>query len=164
MGGKKPSDIQLKINPKLQALAESSLFVPKSSQKKAKHLILDKWDGVTEMTCDRAVSICGNTSIRKWWSEPGFREWLFNEDSMRARINYLTELSLDSAEDILIDPEAPPAAKVNMIKVVLAFRHVMEQATPTGPNFENMDKQQLLNLIREKVKQIAPIIDAEQED
>ncbi len=56
--------------------------------------------------------------IKTYWPLPGFSEWFTNQDENKERIDYLWIASLDAAEQILRDPAAPAAAKVNLIKTL----------------------------------------------
>jgi hypothetical protein len=53
------------------------------------------------------------------WAQPGFKEWFFNKDSYRHKIDYLFGLALDAAEEILVnnDPKVQ-GARVQLIRAL----------------------------------------------
>ena len=162
-GGRKETRITIQVDPKLKALAEQAIFIPTASHKKAKHRFLEKWDGVADPTCNQAISWTRMTMMTRWWSQPGFLDWLTNQESMTSRINYLSEIALDAAEEILLDPEAGAVARGNMIKVVLGFKHVMESQTRDSA-YADLSQADLIKLIKQKQQLLQPVIDAEADD
>lgn len=158
---KKKTDITIKVDPKLEALAEEAIFIPSSSQKKAKYRFLEKWDGVTEPTAQLVMSLTGQTMVRRWWNQNGFREWLVNAESVVSKVNYLTSLALDRAEEVLLDEDAGASSHVNMIKVILGFKHVLEQKNQGTNPYAHMSKEDLVKLIKKETTKLGPVIDAE---
>jgi len=163
MTGKQETSITIKVDPKLRALAEEAIFIPTASHKKAKHRFLEKWDGLSEPQCEKAVSWTRMTQMKKWWPQPGFIEWLSNQESMVAKINYLSELALDTAEEVLLDPDSGAGAKVNMIKVILGFKHVMEMQKAES-TYAELSEEDLIKLIKQKTQLLQPIVEAEIDD
>lgn len=53
------------------------------------------------------------------WNSPGYKEWLFNKDEHRQRLEYLFGLSLDAMEEILVnnDPKVQ-GARVQLIRAL----------------------------------------------
>lgn len=161
-GGRTPSPLS-QFDKKDLALAEDAIFVPSAQQKKAKHRFQEQWDGHTEPTAAQVVAMTGMTKVDRWWSTPGFKEWLIHGESLMARLNYLVELSLDTAEQILSDPDAPAAARAGMIKTILAYKHACEQKSISGGNsYESLPKEELLRLIK-KNNESLQIIDVGEE-
>lgn len=97
-------------------------FEPSVAQRRAKANFWTAWqdDPTLDpelMTADTAARLSGNRTVRRWWGEPGFKPWFMNKDEQRQRLEYLFELSMDAAEDILTnaDPKAQ-GARVQLIK------------------------------------------------
>jgi hypothetical protein len=91
--------------------------------------------------------------------KPGFAAWFLNKDENRQRIEYLWQLSLAAAEDILLntDPKAQ-SARVNLIKAMADIAGKLPGRQSSGGDLspqklfkgiENMDKAQL-ELLLEK--------------
>lgn len=106
-------------------LAEDLVFIPSPAQRKAKAKF---WMAVKDnpsvdpnnISASQAESIINNQSVRKWWAQPGFKEWFKGKEEFRERLEYLCQVGLDTAEEILLidDPKAVNA-KVSLIKVLL---------------------------------------------
>jgi hypothetical protein len=164
--GKTPHGMP-KLNQQAIRAAEEAIFTPSVEQKKIKHLFLEQWDGLAEPTCEMVASITGSPKVRKWWSNEQFRGWLTNQESTLGRLNYLVELALDTAEEILIDPECAPAARVNMIKTLLAYRHAVDSKQQTQNPYLAMPREQLVKLIEQKSKEFSideTVIEGEEDD
>lgn len=119
MASRKPS-----AGKKLEAVLIEIVFAPDAAQRQAKAAF---WVSLREapladpdsITLALALDVVRDTRLNKWWRIPGFKEWFANNDEWRQRIEYLTALALDSAEDILLDPNPKSAgAKVRLIEVL----------------------------------------------
>jgi hypothetical protein len=57
--------------------------------------------------------------ILAWFSIPGFKDFFFNNTEHIERLEYLFDLALQAAEDVLLceDPKAM-SARVNMVRVI----------------------------------------------
>jgi hypothetical protein len=99
------------------ALADNPLVDPKS------------------VTLEQARSLTSSERLAKLWPLPGFRDWFLNSDEHRARLEYLFDLALDAAEQVLTneDPKAQ-SARVNMVKVIgdLAGKFPRNSKSPEG--------------------------------
>lgn len=53
------------------------------------------------------------------WDKPGYKDWFFNKEEHKHRIEYLFHLALDAAEEVLLnsDPKAQ-GARVQLIKAL----------------------------------------------
>lgn len=95
------------------------------------------------------------SALPAWLENPQFRVWFGNKHEHLQRIEYLFDLALDAAEQILQneDPKAQ-SARVAMIKVLsdLANKRRTEKIADTQIN--QMTEQQL----RDYVKKQAPIL------
>lgn len=112
----------------------------------------------SDITASYAIQLVGDARIQKWWSLPGFQAWFRNADEYRQRLEYLAQLALDAAEDILLDRDASPAARVHMAKLVIEAAGKMPSRTagPAEPardaraaaRIGSLTKQQLLDYTR----------------
>jgi hypothetical protein len=126
-------------------------FVPTDAQKRAKaKLRIALTDSLMEpgqLTPQRAADLIDNTSILTWNKQSGFFQWLTDTGEQRTRIEYLFELALDAAEQLLrnTDPKAQ-GARLNAIKVVseLASKFPRQKdAAEDTKQLEQMDRKQL---------------------
>ncbi len=71
------------------------------------------------VTLATAQQMTNSAALAGWWSKPGFVSWFCNTSVTEERLDYLLNLALSSAEDILLntDPKAQ-SARVQMVKIV----------------------------------------------
>lgn len=104
------------------------------------------------------IRITGDTRLKRWWGIPGFRQWFTNQEEFRQRMEYLSNLVLDTYEDILSDPKANPSAKVAAGKVILEVAKKMpsKQNEPVyaDANINNMNRKQLEEFIRKNMQSL----------
>jgi len=103
-----------------------------------------------------AQQLSGNTTVGKWWKQPGFKEWFTNSKEWVQRIEYLALLSLDAAEEVLLDPQAPAAAKVNLIKAINELANKLPSKSKEIKFIDgavaDMDEKQLSEFIKRNTK------------
>lgn len=73
-----------------------------------------------EVSCAEALRVTGDQRLTRWWKSPGFKDWFRGKNEYSTRVEYLCQLSLDTAEQILLtdDPRATNA-KVALIKALM---------------------------------------------
>lgn len=87
------------------------------------------------------------SALVNWWKRPGFKDWFLNNNEHRERLEYLFDLALNAAEDILLntDPKAQ-AARVNMVKTISELASKMpnkQQTVVLDRDIAKMDESQL---------------------
>jgi hypothetical protein len=93
----------------------------------------------------------------KCWLDPQFVEWFNNRDEFKQRLEYLSHLALDTAEEILRNDEAPPAARVQMAKLVLeASGKTRADEKYLDQKIADMSREELEKYISGQLKVIAP--------
>lgn len=100
-----------------------------------------------------AEQVTDCASMKKWWDDPGFKEWFSNKDDTREKLEYLFMLALDTAENILRDDKAQASAKVNMIKAIgeLANKYPSKQVEKyRDDDINKMDENQLQEFLKRK--------------
>lgn len=107
-----------------EAVRDEVLFTPSKTQRRAKACFWVAWQDnpsvdIELITAQEAVHLSNSPAVNSWWSSPGFKEWFLNRDEHRQRLEYLYDLALDAAEEILLstDPKTQ-SARVNVIKAV----------------------------------------------
>lgn len=91
----------------------------------------------------------GTSPIVRWWQDQSFKEWFLNVDEQRQKLEYLFDLALDAARDIITndDPKAQ-SARVQMIKSIAELANKMpqrnlQQKSGIAGALETMDKAEL---------------------
>lgn len=123
-----------KLETKLAELVTEVSFIPTPEQRRIKAVL---WTALTDnpaydstrITRDLAVQITGEAKVGRWWDkEQGFRDWLQNKDEFRQRVEYLTQMALDTLEGVLASQDAKTAsARVNAAKLLLEVANKMPQ-------------------------------------
>lgn len=154
-----------KTAEKLDLAVNEITYLPGPEQRKAKSAFWTKFND--NPICDPedvslavAIRFSGDGRLSRWWSTPGFRDWFQNKDEFRQRIEYLVNLSLDSIEDILLDPKAQTSARVNAAKLLME----VARKTPSKAQAEKyldekvaqMDRKQLEEYIQIRAAKLEP--------
>jgi hypothetical protein len=146
----------------LDSLADQVLYSPTNEDRKLKAAFLALVDGnplidPSNLPMLEVERILHRKLPNK--DSPGYAAWFLNKDENRQRLEYLFQLALGAAEDIILntDPKAQ-GARVNMVKVVSELASKFpRQATgmAAGPSnggnivtaIASMDKLQLKALL-----------------
>jgi hypothetical protein len=132
-------------------------FVPDRAQQRVKAKIMgiladNPIYAMSEITYDIAYQLSQDRRLRKWWDIPGFSQWMQNKSEFKQRLEDLVQLSLDTAEDIISNEAMPPAARVNMIKLVweAAAKFPQKVANPNKDSqaAQHMSQEQLDEMMR----------------
>jgi hypothetical protein len=101
------------------------VFIPSPPQRKCKSKFWitmheDPQADPNNINVTMAVNLTGNRQLEHWWKQPGFEDWFKGKEEFRERVEYLCQIGLDTAEEILLsdDPKAVNA-KVSLIKVLM---------------------------------------------
>lgn len=161
-GVTKGVDSQLEKKTTVDALAAAQqdlIFVPNPAQRKAKARFWSHYEqfGAAGPDKQTALQITREPAINRWWALPGFQEWFRNEDESKERLRYLWEIALDAAEEILLNPDTQPSARVNMIKIIgnLAGKEP-DKGEPKflDTEIQKMDSQRLLDYVKKHAKKL----------
>lgn len=109
---------------KLVGIIQDITFLPNPEHRKAKAAFWALYSeaplaDTDRISCALAVQMSGDPRVTRWWSLPGFQEWFANKDEFRQRMEYLANLALDTAEEMLLDKKVHPSARANMVKLVI---------------------------------------------
>lgn len=162
--------MSLHTNKLLSLVNESTdvlVYKPTADQRRAKSAFWSHFtgEGATQVptvpTLASALSLGGDRRISDWWKDQSFIDWFSNSDEFRQRLEYLTTLALDAAEDILTSKDAPAAAKVNMAKLVMeaAGKGAKDTAKEkyADERIAQMDRMQLEEYIRKSMRILPPV-------
>ena len=141
-------------------------FRPTESQRRAKAALMAALvDSNNSLLDPKAINLA--TAIRltniqtltAWWNQPGFRDWFLNKEEIKQKIKYLTDKALESAVQILDDPDPrSSSAKVNILKILLQYE-TAEVQTKTNTRFDSMDMQQLRGFLKQNAHIIRPLLE-----
>lgn len=148
------------------------IYRPSELQRKAKIRFWAKMDSNPlqdrdSVTLEAVKRMTGSGTIEKWWKEPGFKDWFLNSEEHKQRLEYLYDLALGAAEDILLntDPKAQ-GARVQMIKAVaeLGAKFPRQQvggmpASPITQAIQGMDRASLKVLLEKNGVQMSVTAD-----
>ena len=71
---------------------------------------------MSQMEISRTVR---DSRILNWWGLAGFQDWFMNNTEHIERLEYLFDLALTAAEDVLLSDDPKTSnAKVNMVKII----------------------------------------------
>lgn len=130
-----PSSDQRKMKARFWAQVENSPFGP----------------NVVNLGPEEIARKTKCSALVNWWKKPGFKDWFLNNNEHRERLEYLFDLALNAAEDILLntDPKAQ-AARVNMVKTISELASKMpnkQQTIVLDRDIAKMDETQLRDYI-----------------
>lgn len=89
-----------------------------------------------EMSTVEVMRTVRDNRLGAWINIPGFKDWFFNSTEHIERLEYLFDLALIAAEEILLSDDPKSAnAKVQMIRVIAELAKKMPQKG--GDNFQD---------------------------
>jgi|APGre2960657373_1045057.scaffolds.fasta_scaffold90968_2 hypothetical protein len=144
----------------LQAVVAEVIFHPTEAQRKLKATLLAKLadnplTDLSSLSLAEVQDITGSAVVQKWWSVPGFSDWLLDKNENRAKLEYLFSLALEAAEQVLMntDPKAQ-SSRVAMIKTLAELAGKMPKAQTAAKQGANtieaiasMDRTQLIEFL-----------------
>ena len=141
------------LNETTNALSEFT-FEPTDAQRRLKVRFWASMNDVplndkNEVNPDLIRKQTGTSPIVRWWADQGFREWFLNIDEQRQKLEYLFDLALDAARDIILnDDPKRQSARVQMIKSIAELANKLPQRNVAPKNgitqaIEGMDKAEL---------------------
>jgi hypothetical protein len=151
----------------LTEVVDEIIFRPRADQRKMKSAL---WVILADnpllsaetITPEDVVKFTNERRVRKWWSEPGFREWLMNQDEFRQRLEYHAHLALDRLEAILMDDDSNPSAQVQAAKLIIEAANKMPPRVTkevyADERIQTMDRKQLEEYIRRNMT-VIPLAD-----
>lgn len=135
-------------------------YKPTVPQRKAKaRLLIALEDNPTAsldtLTAEQASRL-SRYDCTKFWSTPGFKEWLTGRNEFKERVEYLAHLSLDAAEEILLSDDPRLAgAKVNTLaqisKLADKFPSTVNSQKFADAFIQEMNRKELEQFIKQNV-------------
>jgi len=116
-----------------------------------------------EMTNMEIAKTVRDNRVHAWFATPGFKDWFMNSTEHIERLEYLFDLALQAAEDVLLcdDPKAM-SARVNMVRVIAELAKKMPskgQEQFQDEKISKMSKAELEDFLTQqgvKVQSVAP--------
>lgn len=153
--------------PNLTEVVDEIIFRPRADQRRMKSALWviladNPLMSADTITPEDIIKLTNERRVRKWWSEPGFREWLMNQDEFRQRLEYHAHLALDRLEAILMDDDAHASAQVQAAKLIIEAANKMPPRVTrevyADERIQTMDRRQLEEYIRRNMT-VIPIAD-----
>lgn len=131
----------------------SGIFTPTSEQQRLKSKFwlkyLDQEGGRAgdQLSLPAVLRVVTHRDLGKWWNDlSGFSEWFLEDAEYRHRADYLSNLALNTLEEVLLDKTAAPQARLAAVKLAL------EAAGKTGKSAEPQEqKDQVGQMTREQL-------------
>lgn len=102
----------------------AGLFNPSSAQRRVKSTFHSRYTPspfnpeLGDVTLSLALQVTNSSSLRSWWSQPGFRDWFLNREEGREHLEYLFNLGVSEMENILSNPDTAARDKLAAIKMI----------------------------------------------
>jgi len=155
------------MNPKKAQDILGQAFRPSPAQRQAKtrywalvseQAIADDQDGIDPYELGKTLQC---SALPHWWENNHFRVWFSNRHEHLQRIEYLFDLALDAAEQILQneDPKAQ-SARVTMIKILADLANKRKAERIADASINQMTPEQL----RAYIEKQAPVLLTKGED
>lgn len=147
-----------KVNNALGALVEETgaLFQPSKAQRALKARF---WTLVSNslsiknprtMTTMEIAQTVRDNRIMNWWNVAGFQDWFLNNTEHIEKLEYLFDLALTAAEDVLLSDDPKSAsAKVNMVKVIAELARKM----PTRGESKDFADDKVARMSKEELQE-----------
>lgn len=141
-------------------------FRPTEAQKRAKAALMAALSDPMNSLIDPktigmtlAMRLTGVQTLNHWWQQPGFQAWFLNKEETKQKIKYLTDKALETAVQILDDPDPRTAnAKVAILRTLMQYE-AAEVQTKTNTRFDSMDMQQLRGFLKQNAHIIRPLLE-----
>ena len=141
-------------------------FRPTEAQKRAKAALMaalsDPMNSLIDpktISMTLAIRLTGVQTLNHWWQQPGFQAWFLNKEETKQKIKYLTDKALETAVQILDDPDPRTAnAKVAILRTLMQYE-AAEVQTKTNTRFDSMDMQQLRGFLKQNAHIIRPLLE-----
>lgn len=141
-------------------------FRPTEAQKRAKAALMaalsDPMNSLIDpktISMTLAMRLTGVQTLNHWWQQPGFQAWFLNKEETKQKIKYLTDKALETAVQILDDPDPRTAnAKVAILRTLMQYE-AAEVQTKTNTRFDSMDMQQLRGFLKQNAHIIRPLLE-----
>jgi hypothetical protein len=135
------------LDNKLALAVEELSYEPSASDRKAKAAFWalargSKLIDLGNITLSDVRRLIPHTSIISKWGDQAFRSWFTNDQEWRQRVEYMLQLALSSIEEVLVDANATPTAKVRAFEV-LARLNDKEPARVKEVRFTDAEVQAL---------------------
>lgn len=139
-------------------------FTPTNAQKRVKSAFWTHFgtgssiQAPTEPTLAIAASF--DPQLRQYWTQPGFKEWFWNQSEFDERLDFLAQVALDELESILSNRQVAPSAKLPAIKIALELSGKLGSKSAESGEFADakiasMDRKQLEEYIQKSLRLVS---------
>lgn len=133
-------------------------FRPTEHQIKMKARFWQRWQpdftetDASKVTLAKAVALTGTETMRRWWTQPGFRHWFLNPLVVQESMAVLLHLAMDALKDMLqnTDPKAQ-SARLGAAKEV---RDMAEKMVGSPTALKDKQAEALQAMTREELEKL----------
>lgn len=147
--------------PPVIDLVEDLDFIPSKEQRQLKAAFWSSQmenpliDPEEELSLEAVKRGCRDRRLNSWWKNKGFRDWFQNREEFRQRVEYVAQLALDTIEEVLMDRDANPSARVNAAKLAIEVANKLpprkiEKASYLDEEVNRMDEKELTEFIKRR--------------
>jgi hypothetical protein len=165
------SGLSQKMDGFVEVLVSDLTYVPSGEQRKTKEAFWVRFNeaptcDAQDITMAEVLRLVGDSRVGRWWSQSGFKEWFRNQEEFRERASVLAHIALDTIQNILINEDSSPSARVQAAKLALEIARKMpqKQAEPKylDDSINKMDKKQLEQYLSRNVHllPVGPAVDS----
>lgn len=150
-------------HPKLKKVLDEIIFVPDTTQMQVKAAFWAKHADnplapTHDITLAAALDVTGDTRLSRWWGIPGFSAWFTNKDEFRQKAEYVANLALQTIEEILLDREAQPNARIKAAQIAIETANKMPTKYAKekfiDAKIQEMSRKELDAFIKEAMKEL----------
>jgi hypothetical protein len=136
----------------VEVLVSDLTYVPNGEQRKVKESFWVRFNeaptcDAQDITMAEVQRLVGDSRLARWWPQPGFKEWFRNQEEFRERAAVLAHIALDTIQNLLINEDTSPGARVQAAKLALEIARKMPQKQAEtkylDDSINKMDKKQL---------------------
>ena len=104
----------------------------------------------SNITAAEVTQLTGNTSVSKWWNQPGFKEWFCNDNEYEIKLESAKQKAIDILEDIASNVDVSPAIRVQ------AARAMLDENARTAKKKKEVEQELTPEQVREIIRVQAP--------
>lgn len=165
------SDIRSLVTRLAAASRDLTLFQPEMPHRKARATFWSHFQGEGAIPVPPSVDLSialkysGDKRLSQWWVLPGFQDWFLNAEEFQQRVEFLSQLALDSLEESLTSKTVPLKDKLLAAKMVLEIgdkfpgRKSSAAEEYLDARIAGMDRRQLEEYITRNIQRIPPALE-----
>lgn len=118
---------------------------------------------IEELTCANAVHLTREGKIQKWWTTPGFKEWLTNTEEFREKLETSKTEMVDLLRELAMDPALGERSRIQAAKILLEtatkYESTKKEEQFADSQIQKMSEEQLKQYIEKQMKYLGKVSD-----